>query len=249
MPRKPRVVSSTDIYHCVLRSVNQQIIFEDEEDRCRFLSTLKKCKNHTDLKVLSYCLMDNHIHLILQIKSESIGHVFQRITNSFVPWYNHKYERSGHLFQERFFSEPIESESYLINAFRYILQNPVRAGIISSPQQYFWSSFRAYAGYDDDITDTELVLSMFNSFQELFELISTPLPAAQAAHFHGPVHWTDQQALALVLEITGCSSIAELQSFPKAKRNQVLSKLRKTGISVRQLSRVTGFSKTLIGTK
>ena len=93
MSRKPRAVSSTDIYHCVLRSVNKQIIFEDEEDHCSFLSTLKKCKDRTDLKVFAYCLMDNHVHLILQIKSESISHVFQRITNSFVPWYNQKYER------------------------------------------------------------------------------------------------------------------------------------------------------------
>lgn len=249
MSRSPRAISCTGIYHCVLRSVNKQIIFEKDVDYSRFLLTLKNCKELTDLNIFAYCLMDNHIHLILQVNSESISHVFQRITNSFVPWYNKKYDRSGHLFQERFFSEPIESESYLINAFRYVLQNPVRAGIVSSPDLYAWSSCFAYAGYDDGITDTEYIISLIPGFHELFELIQTPLTNVQYIRFHGRLRLTDREALAIVLEKTGCSSISDLQALPKPVRDQYLSELRKTGISVRQLSRITGFSKTLIGTK
>ena len=111
MPRKPRVISSTGIYHITLRSINQHIIFEEESDFQKFLFILADCKQAIDIDIYAYCLMNNHIHLLLHSSSNNLASFFQSLGSRFVRWYNNKYSRSGHLFQDRFFSVPIETES------------------------------------------------------------------------------------------------------------------------------------------
>jgi REP element-mobilizing transposase RayT len=102
MPRKPRIISSTGIYHIVLRSVNQHIIFEEDADFQKFLYLLSDCKMKYDLTIYAYCLMNNHIHLLLKSAPENLSSAFQSLGTKFVRWYNTKYVRTGHLFQERF---------------------------------------------------------------------------------------------------------------------------------------------------
>ena len=105
MPRQERKKSKTGIYHVMLRGINQQTIFEDEEDNQRFLQTLKDYQEKSGYIIYAYCLMGNHIHLLMKEGEEDIGLAFKRIGVSYVYWYNWKYERRGHLFQGRFKSE------------------------------------------------------------------------------------------------------------------------------------------------
>ena len=125
MPRKSRAKSENGIYHIMLRGINKQIIFEDEEDNKKFLEVLKECKDICDFKLFAYCLMGNHIHLLLKVEKEELEQIFKRIGARFVYWYNLKYKRSGHLFQDRFKSEPINDDNYFLNVLHYIHQNPV----------------------------------------------------------------------------------------------------------------------------
>ena len=99
MPRKARIVSATKIYHVMLRGVNQQLIFEDEEDFQYFITILSTCKEICGYKIFAYCLMSNHIHLLIEEGEEALAKIIKRICNRYVYWYNHKYDRIGHFFQ------------------------------------------------------------------------------------------------------------------------------------------------------
>ena len=128
----------------MLRGINKQTIFEDVEDKARFLETLNKYKAISKYEIYSYCLMDNHIHLLLKESEETISEVIKRISSSYVYWYNLKYERCGHLFQERFKSENVENRAYFITVLRYIHQNPVKAGLAKTVFKSKWTSINEY---------------------------------------------------------------------------------------------------------
>ena len=160
MPRTERRKSASGIYHVMLRGINHQQLFEDEEDYLRFLSILRECKEVSEYKLYAYCLMGNHVHLLLQEGKESLDLIFKRIGSRFVYWYNLKYQRVGHLFQDRYKSEPVETDAYFLTALRYVLQNPMKAGLEETPGTYGWSSYAAYAGRADGLTNSELAVGM-----------------------------------------------------------------------------------------
>lgn len=130
MPRKARIESKSGIYHIMLRGINRQQIFEDDEDFEKFLWVLKDVKQLSRFKLYGYCLMGNHIHLLLKPENEPLELIFRRIGSKYVYWYNLKYQRTGHLFQDRFKSEPVENISSFFVVLRYIHQNPVKAKVL-----------------------------------------------------------------------------------------------------------------------
>ena len=140
MPRAARRLSESNIYHIMLRGIDRKQIFYDREDNERFVETLKKYKEVSGYEIYAYCLMGNHIHILLKTGNESLETCLRRIGASFVYWYNIKYSRTGHLFQDRFKSEAIDSDEYFLVAFRYILRNPVVAGMCVLPEEYPYSS-------------------------------------------------------------------------------------------------------------
>ncbi|WP_308160333.1 transposase [Bacillus sp. ISL-77] len=130
MPRRARVKSGSGIYHIMLRGANRQEIFHDDADCLNFLDLLHKYKLKTKVKIYGWCLMSNHIHLLLREGNEDISTTMKRIGVSFVMYYNWKYGTSGHLFQDRFKSENVENDQYLLTVVRYIHQNPLKARIV-----------------------------------------------------------------------------------------------------------------------
>ncbi|WP_051254978.1 transposase [Pontibacillus marinus] len=105
----------------------ERIVFHRDEDRLRFLDTLKRYKLENEIQVLAWCLMDNHVHLLLKEKDKSISALMKRLGISYASYYNWTYRTNGHLFQDRFKSEVVESDSYLATVVRYIHMNPVKA--------------------------------------------------------------------------------------------------------------------------
>jgi REP element-mobilizing transposase RayT len=100
MPRTGRNKSKTKIYHLILRGINKQTIFEDDEDRIKLIQTIQECKYRSSLELYAYCLMSNHIHLLLKEGKEDLGITMRRLGAMYVYWYNWKYDRCGHLFQD-----------------------------------------------------------------------------------------------------------------------------------------------------
>ena len=163
MPRKPRVLSSTGIYHIILRSVNQHIIFEEASDYQKFLSILSDCKKKYDIDIYAYCLMDNHIHLLLQLTDDTLSSFFQSLGTLFARWYNNKYSRSGHLFQDRFYSSVIETERAFLSALSYIHNNPVKANMCRYASEYPWSSIGAFYGAKNPLINVSYAYNIAGS--------------------------------------------------------------------------------------
>ncbi len=109
----------------MLRGINRGNIFESNQDKAFFLNSMYRAREKSSFKVIGYCLMNTHVHLLLQ-ESEEIGVSMKRITVSYVQWFNRKYNRVGHLFQNRYKSEPIEDERYLVSVLRCAISIKIR---------------------------------------------------------------------------------------------------------------------------
>lgn len=246
MPRQARRKSESGIYHVMLRGINQQQIFEDAEDCEKFIEILKDCKAISEYKLFAYCLMGNHIHLLIQEGKEPLDLVFKRIGSKYVYWYNIKYRRTGHLFQDRFKSEVVESERYFYTVIRYIHQNPIKAGICRKISDYVYSSYGEYIGekYVIDIETAldKMTLEQFAEFNcqlssDLCLDIVSSIPACRV---------TDEQAKEIINQYTKCKNVAEFQLLDIKVRDKYLKLLREKGLSIRQISRLTGVSFNIV---
>lgn len=161
MPRKARERSASGVYHIMMRGINRQQIFLDNDDRDRFLFTIKQFKVQGRFEIYAYCLMGNHIHLLLKELSDTVGQVMKRICGSYVHWYNKKYSRVGHLFQARFRSEAVNDITYLMTVFRYIHHNPLKAGYTAAIEDYEWTSYHDYVRPWPYVADIGFMLQMF----------------------------------------------------------------------------------------
>ena len=167
MPRASRTVSETCHYHVVVRGVAQQTIFLEDEDMLRLLEIVAACKDVSGFALHGYCLLSNHFHLLLEQRVEPLALVMKRMETRYAMWFNRKYGRSGHLFQDRFASEPVQGDAHFLAALRYIHQNPVRAGIVARAMDYRWSSMADYLAALDGslriLTDTSLALGQLSN--------------------------------------------------------------------------------------
>ena len=166
MPRMARQKSESGYYHIILRGIGRQILFEDTEDHERFLTTLKRYRRELGFEVVAWCLMENHVHLLLRDVHDQIDLIMKKLAGSYAQYFNRKYDRSGHLFQDRYRSEPVPDEAYLLTVIRYIHRNPEKAGICRA-QEYRWSSYAKYALPGQDIDNT-MVLELIGG-PEAFE--------------------------------------------------------------------------------
>lgn len=169
MPRTARTRGPFCTYHVVERGNNRNRIFLNDSDRWRMLETLAKAKAKYNFLIYAYCLMDNHIHLLVGDNGNDISKLMQSINVSYALYFNRVHNRAGHLFQDRFRSELVEDDRYLLEVSRYIHNNPVRAGIVQKPEQYRWSSYAIYLGKAKDeleLVDTSLILGHISSLRK-----------------------------------------------------------------------------------
>ncbi len=146
MARPLRLQVPGGTYHVVARGNARQDIFLDDGDRRRFLATLRMIVERLNLLVHAYCLMRNHYHLLLETPDGNLSLALRQLNGVYAQGFNRRHERVGHLFQGRFGSSLVERDTYLLEASRYIVLNPVRAEIVACPSDWEWSSYRAHAG-------------------------------------------------------------------------------------------------------
>jgi len=144
--RALRVEYPGAFYHVLNRGNNQENLFRSGRDREKFLDYLKKVKERFSLVIHTYCLMNNHYHLLIETQQPNLSEAIQWLNVSYAAYFNRRYRRHGHLFQGRFKAILIEADEYLKPLSRYIHLNPVRTGLVSAPDAYFWSSYRALIG-------------------------------------------------------------------------------------------------------
>ena len=254
MPRRARERSETGIYHVMLRGANRQEIFHDDEDRMKFLETLERYKNSTKAKVYGWCLMGNHVHLLLEEGLEELSITMKRIGVSYVWYYNWKYETTGHLFQDRFKSEKVETDDYLLTVIRYIHQNPVKAGIINKVAQWKWSSCLGYNGanqYPEELLDNKLILGMFSEDRDTavirFKEYNETTNEDQCLDDVKRIRLTDEEAVTEIRKIIPELQLAQIKSLPKEKRDEAIKRIKDIeGLTQRQLARILGISPSLV---
>jgi len=242
MARKLRQISRSGYYHVMLRGVNRQAIFFDNTDWIKMKNCLKQYSRETGIEICVYCLMDNHVHLLLHCDGIP-SKLIQKIACSYVYYFNHKYERDGHLLQDRYKCEIIETEKSLLTVARYILRNPQKAGICRY-NEYPWSSW-AEIETKPDITNYDLILKSANGLQNFRNFVSEDnndmcMDILQRHHL------TDEQAKELIHKETGLANPLLVSQLPRSERDHIIGKIKRIPLPERQISRLTGLSRNII---
>jgi len=255
MPRGARRKSLSGIYHVILRGANRQEIFHDEEDCIRFLDIMQRYKWKSDMKIFGWCLMNNHVHLLIKEGNEDLSTTMKRMEVSYVWYYNEKYDTTGHLFQGRFKSEIVEDNRALLTVLRYIHQNPVKAGIVSRVDEWQWCSCLGYYGksyYPSGLLDADFILEKISNnrmaARESFKEYNEKNNHDECLDDNNPKRrLRDNEARQEIRNLLGDVEITQVKSLPRQQRNELLQQIKTIrGLSQRQAARILGISPNLI---
>jgi len=165
MSVKQRVWYPGVVYHITARGNRRNDIFKDEEDFIVYIDLIKNSLQYykDKFQLICFCLMDNHIHLMIETTDMHIKYLIGRINSIYAKYFNKKHNYIGHLYQDRYFTEPIESDSQILETSRYIHMNPVRANMVQKPENYKWSSYKYYVGIEEEnLIQSDKILDYFN---------------------------------------------------------------------------------------
>lgn len=266
MTRMPRRQSEADIYHVFLRGSSRQLIFEDDHDRRVFLHALALAIQEANASLYAYCLMGNHYHLIVRSSYDKLPDFAYKLNRTYATYFNARHNRKGHLFEERFKSQPINDDSYFLEAIRYVHRNPVEARI-SATCEYSWSSYSEYlatgknlqdvfpidtvllAGHTEyqqlilpKISDTARVLDMLGGPESFSEFHSLPCKQKLTDDRPASSAMTQTDILDTARTILEGFEPALLKTLPKPDRDRELRRLKMSTLTQAQISLVTGIS-------
>lgn len=259
MPRVKREKSESGVYHIMVRGIDKMSIFLDPEDHYRYIDTLHVHLEKSDYELYAFCLMHNHLHLLIKEVSTPVSLLMKGVGVSYAYYFNQKYGRVGHLFQGRYRSEVIDSEFYFLGCSRYIHNNPVVAGLVSMPEEYPWSSYKTYLGspqwkklLDLDTLLTYLANDLAKAVLRLQDFTTASNEDAfleYEAEYRSPVlpraHWDK-----FLAELLGRHDITleQLKSTPDIDRRNIIIREIKSGsnLPVRELAELLGFKKDVI---
>ena len=243
----------TGFYHVCARGTGKQIIFETDDDRWEFLELMRDCCRDAGVTVVAWCLMSNHVHLVLADYEDAMSAAMQRLLLTYARRFNKRTGRAGCLFRERFERRSLDTDWQVMEAIRSVHANPQKAGM-SLIERYPWSSFaehlRAYDSGAADATrgfsDPSCVLELFGSAEGFIAYsLSTPDGGEPALCDMKETEWelhafADKLAKGLGVSLHG------VKAAPSAQRNSVILGLHDAGFTVRQIERYTGIGKSTV---
>ena len=238
----PRRLSLTGYYHLIMRGNNKQVLYEAPEDYRFFISRLGRYSRELGVLICAYCLMENHAHILVYDPQGAFPEMMRKLGISYTKYCNERYERVGHMFQGAFLSEPVNDELYLTRVFRYILNNPQKAGICPA-SQYRWSTYKGFFR-DSTALYLDFFREKFPTPEAYREYIGSPNDD-ECLEYAGPVR-DDDWALGVIRDRLGVKSGIDLQTWDKPKRNEALRILQESGLSLRQMERLTGIGRKVI---
>ncbi len=159
---------SPGYHHVFTRGNNKRITYKDDTDRWFFCSTVDRVAKKSDWTIAAYCLMRNHYHLIVVVGERGLGAGMCELNTAYALHYNARHGRVNHLFGKRYGNTPLRTEASVMNAVRYVVQNPLRAGGKRPLEEYVWSSYAATIGvtFPRIKLDRDAVLSLFGTTPE-----------------------------------------------------------------------------------
>lgn len=154
------------VYHVMSRGNAKQPIFLDDDDYTRYLRLLDRTSRRFRVHCLGYCLLDNHLHLLLQPNEMPISRMLQQLNSAYCQSFNRRHKRVGHVLQGRYKAVMVESPDSVLRVLRYVMMNPVKAGLVPAPSAWKWSSYRATAGLE--------ACPRFLNVEEIWGIFNTP---------------------------------------------------------------------------
>lgn len=238
MSHRYRETSEADVYHITLRGAGRQIIFEDDVDRRRFMDLLASVARDSEVTVHAWCLMSNHVHLLLRAPIDAVSKMMQRLNTGYAKYFNKRHDRIGALFQDRFGSVAVKTDEQLLTTVAYIHRNLLE---VSGRLDGGWSSYDEYLGRSK-VVDTSFVLDICGGVQsfEAQHLQECGQPCNPQRRL------TEREALRMAKEVLGGKNLYEIRSFERGRRNDAIRELKKAGLSVRQIERVTSIGRNII---
>lgn len=261
MPRQGRQLSESKIYHVMIRGNEKKNIFLEDEDKKRFIEIVNEKNEKRKFVIYAYCLMDNHVHFLINEGADVIGRIMQRINISYAYYFNKKYNRIGHLFQDRFKSEGIENDAYLLSVVRYIHNNPVKAGMVKNIEEYKWSSYRNYIAIrsPNSLIDKSFILKIFS--EDIEKAIGLFIDYSkrqddrqfidlQEEDVENKAIQTEKNAKELISYylINNSSIISDLRNRQNEdlRRNIISTLKRKSNLSVRQIAELLQLNRNMV---
>lgn len=247
MPRKKRESSITGIYHVVIKGINSQLLFEKPQDYLKYLDILEYQKLQCGFKIYAYCLMSNHVHLLIQTTSTPLASIFRKINTTYSCWFNLKYQRSGPLLDGRYYSEPVNDYTYFACVLRYIHRNPIKAGLEEHlGENYKWSSYLSYIKETKDFTDTSFALEQMGGISNFVDFHNA-CTTDDCLDIHKiRKRMPDDVAISIIIETCNVKSTTAVAELHTVERNKYIRLCKEKGISARQLNRLTGIPRGII---
>lgn len=239
MTRMARITSDGGYYHVMLRGSGRQLIFIDDEDRKAFVRMLRRAIEQDGIEVLAWCLMDNHVHVLIHDARNTLSAAMHRLATTYARYFNERNGHVGQVFQGRFASRLVETDRYLLQAVRYIHNNPVDLGVL--PSQYPWSS---YAEYRDDcgLTQRDLVYELVGG-PDGFVGFSQERHGEDTYFFRAGTRLTDDEMQDALRVLLPGIEPSDVKTLPLGERDDKLMRLREVGFSIRQIERLTGIGR------
>jgi len=252
LPRTKRYFGTSRLNHCIIRGINKSDIFFDEQDRYKFIKVLLEFKEKHNVKIGAYVLMQNHVHLVTECDNEKISDFFHSILISYSSYFNKKYERVGHLFENRYRNKPIETEEYLRNVVKYIHFNPEKAGICKA-SNYKWSSYKEFFKKDTWI-DKDMILYYYSeNLDDAIKIFEKEHCGELNQHYENYVEFemvdklTDDQVKCMIDDIEKSVLQRNHSIWDDSYKSIILKEtLKVKGVSLNQISRVTGTNRKIL---
>ena len=248
MSRKPRQDSETKIFNVGQKGHNGVDVFFDDEDKEEYLLRLRRACSTYNVLLLAFTLMSNHVHLVLQGDVANLELVFKSLGSSYGQWYNRKYDRSGTLWNGRYYSDPITDDKHLLAVLGYIYNNPVAAGIVKTPEDYEWTSFGELDNPASDLVNNVALAEIIdvNELKE-YTLDSAKEKAKQwwdrKLEVIPQKYLHEKSAIKLVKDFLGDVVLGRIQEQSESWLQTLIAKLLRAGSNITQISRVTGLNR------
>ena len=250
MTRPARQISPSGLYHIMFRGMSRCHIFEESEDFEKLLALISLTKAELQYKLLGFCLLDNHAHLIIQEENPGdITMAMRKVLGPYANWFNRKYFRSGALLANRYRSECIIDERYLFALIRYVHQNPLVAGIAKELKEYKWSSYKEYVSQQEVYADISYVLDLFSPDRKAAVETFIEFHKVDTNFSHSLMDKpkkTKNDIQHEIQSILNGKELCDLGGLPRQERNDILVMMKKHGLSIRQIERMTGISRGIV---
>jgi len=252
VPRQKRQESPTGYYHIMMRGINKEMIFRRDDLKSSFMEILSRKLEETEVEVAAYCIMDNHVHLVLKGELIEIGILLKRVNTTFAMKLNSRMDRVGHVFQDRYKSQEVLSDEHLLQVVRYVHNNPVNAGMTKECKGYSWSSYNGYIsgnlgivaqGQYDLIMELSGSVESFKAFHRLDdegEYLDTKEEMEQLKYIKA------QRIISEFCERKGITDVRQLTRKPDLMDSLVDIMVDKSKLSLRKIADILEVSKNTV---